>query len=35
MPPTSTDHQDDTEWVFVACMLVLSVLILLAIRKGE
>lgn len=32
---SSTDRRDDTEWLFAACMLVVSVLILLAILWRE
>jgi hypothetical protein len=35
MSPASSDSRDDTEWLFAACMLVLSVLILLAILRRE
>ena len=35
MPQASSDHRDDTEWLFAACMLALSVLILLAILRRE
>ena len=32
---SASSDRDDTEWLFAACMLVLSVLILLAILRRE
>jgi len=32
---TASADRDDREWLFAACMLVLSILILRAILRGE